>query len=375
MGFTISETNLRRVEAAQQVLLRPDQYSTVAEWLASGVDAITHLMQANAVHAFVPQGGAPIQAGARVGSSFFQGVDAFFAYAPDGDARERDAMKLHMEMQQTRVARGAGVYHETHLADRRTIEASPFYQEVCAPHGIQYTTGLSVPWRDSEAAICVSFARDDAPGYDLDASVLLRLLVPAFESGLLYWSRLVSAASRMRETIDALPHAAALFDADGAELHRNRALRHLLDAEHDPDRVVEAIKSVAGDVRPGPRSVSHEAAPRRVVDGAKESYRLRACVLQSGTAGAPSVLVMVDRLSLFPPQQVVEDRLGLTARQAEVAGLVARGASNADIADRLHISPHTARHHVARILKKLNISSRSSIAPTLLQVQSLTPGQ
>ena len=374
MGSVLSEKDLCGVEAAQQVLLRPDRYSTVAEWLTSGADAITHLMQADAVHAFVPRAGAPVQAGSRIDSSFFQGVDAFFAHASDGDAQEREAMKLHMEMQQARVARGAGVYHETHLADRRAIEASPFYQDVCAPHGIQYTTGLSVPCRDSEAAICVSFARPDAPGYDLDASGLLRLLVPAFETGLQHWSRLARAASALRTTIDALPHAAALFDADGEELHRNRALRRLLDSERAAGRVVEALQSVADDVRPRQRSGPHVAAPQREVDGDAVSYQLRACVLQSSTTDAPVVLVMVDRLSPFPPKQVVEDRLGLTAREAEVAILLARGASNAEVADHLHISPHTARHHVARILKKLNVSTRSSVAPALLQAQALRPG-
>jgi DNA-binding CsgD family transcriptional regulator len=79
---------------------------------------------------------------------------------------------------------------------------------------------------------------------------------------------------------------------------------------------------------------------------------------------------MVDRL----PTQVVEDRLGLTAREAEVAILLARGASNAEVADRLHISPHTARHHVARILKKLNVSIRSSVALALLRSQNHRPG-
>ena len=88
------------------------------------------------------------------------------------------------------------------------------------------------------------------------------------------------------------------------------------------------------------------------------------------SAKAPYTLVTVERLSLFPPQQVVQDRLGLTAREAEVAILVARGASNADLADQLYISPHTARHHVARILKKLGFSSRSGVAPALLCIST-----
>jgi DNA-binding CsgD family transcriptional regulator len=365
----VSETDLRHLEAAQRVLLHPNQDSTLEEWLESSADAIARLMHADAVHAFAPQEGAPVQAGACVDPGFFEGVDAFFAQARDGNASERAAMQLHLRMQQTRVAGGAGVYHDTDLADRHSIEASPFYQDVCAPHGIQYTTGLSIPWRDTEAAFCVSFTRPDAPGYDPTTSVLLRLLIPAFEVGLSYWTRLVDAADQMRASIDALPVAAALFDADGTELHRNRALCLLLDSEPAADRIAEAAETLAHDVNLRPRKSPRFAVPQQDVDGAEASFRMRACLLQLETVDAPFTLVTVEHLSLFPPQQVVQNRLGLTAREAEVAILVARGASNADLADQLYISPHTARHHVARILKKLDLSSRSGIASALLRAR------
>ena len=370
MKSIISETDLCHLEAAQRVLLHPDRDATMAEWLESSAHAVGRLMRADAVHAFVPQEAeAPVQAGFRVDPAFFKGIDAFFAHALNGDASERNAMQLHFRMQQTRVAGGAGVYHDTHLADRRSIEASPFYQDVCAPHGIQYTTGLSIPWCDAEAAFCVSFTRPDALGYDPAASALLRLLIPAFEAGLSYWTRLADAATQVRTTIDTLPIAAALFDADGTELHRNRALCILLDSEPAADRIAETVETLAHDVCPRQRKSSRFAVSQREVDGTEASYRMRACVLQLEMVDAPFPLVTVERLSLFPPRQAVQDRLGLTAREAEVAVLVARGASNADVADELYISFHTARHHVARILKKLGLSSRSGIAPALLRAR------
>ncbi len=49
----------------------------------------------------------------------------------------------------------------------------------------------------------------------------------------------------------------------------------------------------------------------------------------------------------------------LTRREDEVLGLLAEGRSNAEIARRLVISPRTAEHHVARILSKLDLRSRS----------------
>ncbi len=54
--------------------------------------------------------------------------------------------------------------------------------------------------------------------------------------------------------------------------------------------------------------------------------------------------------------------LALTAREREVAGLVAQGLTNKDIAERLVITERTAEGHVERILGKLGFRSRAQIA-------------
>ena len=52
----------------------------------------------------------------------------------------------------------------------------------------------------------------------------------------------------------------------------------------------------------------------------------------------------------------------LSIREREVADLVAAGASNADIAEQLFLSVRTVESHVSRILRKLDVASRSGIA-------------
>ncbi len=68
-----------------------------------------------------------------------------------------------------------------------------------------------------------------------------------------------------------------------------------------------------------------------------------------------------------PPPLADEPTERLTAREREVALLVARGLTNRQIASELSISERTVENHVRRILKKLGFSSRSRIAAWVAQ--------
>jgi DNA-binding CsgD family transcriptional regulator/tetratricopeptide (TPR) repeat protein len=62
-----------------------------------------------------------------------------------------------------------------------------------------------------------------------------------------------------------------------------------------------------------------------------------------------------------PRTATLANPAGLTNRQLDVAKLVARGLTNAEIADRLYISPKTADHHVSAVLTKLGVPSRRAV--------------
>jgi len=63
----------------------------------------------------------------------------------------------------------------------------------------------------------------------------------------------------------------------------------------------------------------------------------------------------------------------LTRRQAEIAQLIARGLTSRQIAEELTLSEHTVNTHVARILTKLDLRSRSQLVAWLTQYQSSNP--
>jgi predicted ATPase/DNA-binding SARP family transcriptional activator/DNA-binding CsgD family transcriptional regulator/Tfp pilus assembly protein PilF len=62
------------------------------------------------------------------------------------------------------------------------------------------------------------------------------------------------------------------------------------------------------------------------------------------------------------PRQGGAASSGLTPREEEVAVLVSRGLSNRRIASELSISEHTVATHIARILKRLGLNSRSRLS-------------
>jgi DNA-binding NarL/FixJ family response regulator len=78
---------------------------------------------------------------------------------------------------------------------------------------------------------------------------------------------------------------------------------------------------------------------------------------------APSVTVRL--LAAFadtrtgPPAQPIEP---LTAREEEVLIPVARGRTNSEIADQLHISPSTVKTHLASLMRKLGARNRVEVA-------------
>jgi DNA-binding CsgD family transcriptional regulator len=60
----------------------------------------------------------------------------------------------------------------------------------------------------------------------------------------------------------------------------------------------------------------------------------------------------------------------LTPRQWEVAGLIAQGLSNREIAQGLGLSLFTVRHYVSHVLRKLEVKSRTQVAFLVGQQQN-----
>lgn len=87
-----------------------------------------------------------------------------------------------------------------------------------------------------------------------------------------------------------------------------------------------------------------------------------ASAIRSAYSGQPSLAPEVTKALIRISTNPSKPGSDLSKREREVLGLIVEGLSNEEIAERLVISPATARHHVSACIQKLGAANRAQAA-------------
>jgi DNA-binding CsgD family transcriptional regulator len=165
----------------------------------------------------------------------------------------------------------------------------------------------------------------------------------------------------LRAALELTSTAIVVSVPDAAEPRLNAAAQALLDEVVEPERHLRRLLA-----RPGHDEPFARRSEVGLVTGGTGA-------LHAASTAACGVLVTVLELQREQPGFSPAALAALTAREAEVAVLVADGLADREIADRLYLSHHTISQYVKRIYRKLDVDSRVALTRLLLggRTQSL----
>ncbi|NTW97966.1 MAG: hypothetical protein HGB28_05380, partial [Oscillochloris sp.] len=168
-------------------------------------------------------------------------------------------------------------------------------------------------------------------------------------------ARVLLARGHPAEALARLAPLIAAAEQGGRVQHQLEGLIVQAHALHDLQRTPEALAAL--------RQALALAEPRGYVQPFLDQGPLIAALLErmkdapgSATPYAAQLLTLSPQPSALSPQPLVEP---LTERERDVLRLIAEGATNQDIAERLVVSVGTVKTHLNHILGKLNARNRT----------------
>jgi DNA-binding CsgD family transcriptional regulator len=233
---------------------------------------------------------------------------------------------------------------------------SPRFRDVLQPSGLPHE--LRAVLRDGRApwGAMVLFRGTDAPDFVPDDVDVLRAVGPRIAQALRL-AQLRNAASSAYE--DAAPGVVVLTVSGSrvtVDSGTSSARRRLLDID---DGAVDGVPVVVA-------SLARSALARDGVARCQLRSRTgRWLTLHAERLSTTTVSVVVEPSQPAEVAALLSDAYGLTPRETEVVGLVARGHTNAEIARLLWLSPWTVGDHLKNVFEKTGVRSRGELTNRL----------
>lgn len=361
MSACLSAEDLEQVTESSRLLLSPLAFPTVDDWRSAVNRQLKSLLKADSAGFLLP-----VREGIALYSEEHDpaALSRYPELTPPALSDGTPIWARSVELGVTTLREGYGQDYESYLQ-------TAYHNEFAAPNqafdtlGAWCSLGGSDP--SSAASLQLWHSHPTRQCFGAREVMLLRLLLPAFHAGVLAqlaWSRY---SAQLLHTLDSLEQPALVGDVLGEVVHQTPALAAVLEADLERERLKAAMLGILaemGSLAGASGPIARPPATLRRVSTRTGQYRIRAC-LYDEWRGASRALVIV-ALEPLAPRFMSEGDLrvgyGLTAAEARVAILLARGRSNTELAHELFISPHTAKRHTERVLQKLGARSRAEVA-------------
>jgi DNA-binding CsgD family transcriptional regulator len=225
---------------------------------------------------------------------------------------------------------------------RREFRQSRFYVEFFAPWGMEYELKVRLPspqWHGKTFA----FYRKEGHDFAVRDRLALQLLTPHF-------SRLWHEA-RTRRLL-----AKALEELDRANEHSSRGVI-FFGPGGEAEFISPPVHRLLRDFFPAaPADRLPAALADWLEDGRSQSLLRRRGDRRLVIERTADSLILEERVEEIP----------LTARERDVLSWVARGKTNAEIAQLLWLAPSTVRKHLENVYAKLGVNTRTAAVARFL---------
>lgn len=261
-----------------------------------------------------------------------------------------------------RVAASNPLSRRSVLADER---GSAYYRDVLVPLGIEHFLCAVVRHQGQALGQLSLYRGSDAPAFSADDEQELSGVLHYLGQGLV-----VPSPPVLRDLHDqAVEEGLAVLDTQGREIFADANWPRLIRLAHgnaiapanalaEHDTLPRFVSAMLAAVLSAPSAI-------HVVRTSWGRFAFRRHAMSSGQ-GDQAVGLLLSRLAAEPLRLTLgAAALGLSPRQREVAVLLAKGHSNAEIADQMGITPNTASYHAKQVFGRLEVHERSAIARVL----------
>jgi DNA-binding CsgD family transcriptional regulator len=360
MTLSLSSERVAAIAATLRVLLSPHEYNGGNEWHKQVMQTASRAFGVDKAMLILPRDSIAPLSTDGIDPKFLRDYAAHFYARDEGATRvcARSLSRFNREM----VVNGDWAYfHSTDL-----------YNELFVPYkhlddlGIAYAPDTRAP--SKLALLVVKSDRANDERFGDQGLAIADLLLPAFRAGAQARVRIGQVQQGLEAIAETIPHGIRIAGERGVRLFQNSALTQWLSQKPSGSMLEAAIKRTVASLaaiayrQREPRDTAY--ACRRcseIVLTPSGRFRVSASLSVDSHFGHFAAIALVERLDIsVATVPELQKRFALTQREAEIASMLACSAlSTKEIAERLSISAHTARHHMERIFAKAGVHRRA----------------